>query len=135
MAGIPVICSAQASRRGAFLTAFAYFAASWPLVTGARYFFGTNGSASLTLLLWLAAAGLLSAPWGLLWTTNRNQFLWRIPLALTASAVPPLAVIGWASPLTAAGVLFPGTSWFGLAAVILWPAWLVRKPGNDVLCS
>jgi apolipoprotein N-acyltransferase len=32
--------------------------------------------------------------------------------------VPPLCIIGWASPLTAAGVLFPGTGWFGIVGVL-----------------
>lgn len=133
MAAIPVIASGQASRRAAFLSAsIYYFAASWPLVTGARYLFGANGSASLVLMLWLSAACLLAAPWGLAWTTNYSQLLWRIPLALAASAVPPLAVIGWASPLTSAGLLFPGTSWFGLVAVTLWPDWLVRRPREAI---
>jgi hypothetical protein len=31
-------------------------------------------------------------------------------------SVPPFGIVGWASPLTAAGVLFPGWGWFGLAA-------------------
>ena len=35
--------------------------------------------------------------------------------------VPPLGIIGLASPLTAAGYLFPGTGWAGLAAVALLP--------------
>lgn len=129
MAVIPVIASVQHSRRAAFLSAFAYyFAASWPLVAAAKYFLGANGSAWLVLMLWLAVGSLLAAPWALAWTMNYGQLRWRIPLALAGSAVPPLAVIGWASPLTSAGLLFPGTSWFGLVAVTLWPAWLVRSP-------
>src|SRR5690606_13015382 len=31
-------------------------------------------------------------------------------------AVPPFGIVGWAHPITAAGVLFPGWGWFGLAA-------------------
>jgi hypothetical protein len=129
MAAIPVIVSVQASRRSAFLSAFAYyFATCWPLVTAAKYFFGPHDSAVFILMLWIVAACVLAAPCGLAWTTNRGQLFWRIPLGLTASAVPPLAVIGWASPLTCAGLLFPGTSWLGLVAVTLWPAWLIHSP-------
>jgi hypothetical protein len=30
------------------------------------------------------------------------------------TALPPLGIIGWASPFLSAGVLFPGTAWLGL---------------------
>lgn len=42
------------------------------------------------------------------------------------SAVPPLCIVGWASPLMTAGVLFPCTAWFGLAAVVAFPAQLLN---------
>ena len=128
MAALPIVTSAQPSARRAFLTAFAYyFAASWPVLSAAKYFFGTSVPALSTILLWIAAASLLAAPWALLWTAKRRQLIWRLPLATAASAVPPLGIIGWASPLTSAGLLLPGTSWFGLAAVMLGPVWLVRQ--------
>ena len=50
-----------------------------------------------------------------------SHFLWRAPLALMVTIVPPLGIIGLASPLTAAGYLFPGTAWVGLAVVALLP--------------
>ena len=52
---------------------------------------------------------------------SSRHYLWRAPLALLATIVPPLGIIGLASPLTAAGYLFPGTAWVGLAAVALLP--------------
>jgi hypothetical protein len=42
-----------------------------------------------------------------------------MPLALVLLAIPPLGVVGCASPLVAAGLLFPGTAWFGLALTAL----------------
>jgi predicted amidohydrolase len=63
---------------------------------------------------WIIAAAVLSLPWAALWSLARMQMLWRIPLALGVAAVPPLGIIGWASPLTAAGFLFPATAWIGL---------------------
>jgi hypothetical protein len=45
-------------------------------------------------------------------------------------SVPPFGIVGWAHPITAAGILFPGWAWFGLAATVallvamttrLWP--------------
>ena len=50
-----------------------------------------------------------------------RTYLWRVPLALMVTIVPPLGIIGLASPVTAAGYLFPGTAWVGLAAVALLP--------------
>ncbi|OYW12933.1 MAG: hypothetical protein B7X34_01215, partial [Acidobacteriia bacterium 12-62-4] len=53
------------------------------------------------------------------------QRFWRIPSALFLSAIPPIGIIGWASPLTAAGFLYPGTGLAGLAATAIteaiWP--------------
>jgi len=57
----------------------------------------------------------------LAWTSNRLHYLWRAPLALVATIVPPLGIIGLASPVIAAGYLFPGTAWTGLVAVALLP--------------
>jgi hypothetical protein len=39
--------------------------------------------------------------------------------ALFLTAFPPIGVVGWASPLTAAGVLFPGWGWVGLAGTVI----------------
>jgi len=64
---------------------------------------------------------LLSVPWGIAWTSDHLHSLWRAPLALLATIVPPLGIIGLASPLVAAGYVFPGTGWTGLAAVGLLP--------------
>ncbi len=37
--------------------------------------------------------------------------------ACGAMAVPPFGILGWANPITAAGVLFPGWGWWGLSAL------------------
>jgi apolipoprotein N-acyltransferase len=44
------------------------------------------------------------------------------------SVLPPLGIIGVASPLTAAGLLFPGTGWFGLAATLAAIAGFCVRP-------
>jgi hypothetical protein len=60
------------------------------------------------------------------WTPGRSlHCLWRASLALLATIIPPLGTIGLASPLTAAGYLFPRTRWTGLAAVALLPGILL----------
>jgi len=37
---------------------------------------------------------------------------------LAALALPPIGIVGWANPLTAAGALFPGTGWTGLGLLL-----------------
>jgi apolipoprotein N-acyltransferase len=44
------------------------------------------------------------------------------------SVLPPLGLIGWASPLTSAGFLFPGTSWFGLIGCAFATGALAWRP-------
>lgn len=34
-------------------------------------------------------------------------------------SIPPLGILGWANPITAAGVLFPGWGWWGLGAMAI----------------
>jgi apolipoprotein N-acyltransferase len=41
-----------------------------------------------------------------------------VVLALTASIPPPLGLIGWGNPLTAAGLFFPGLGWYGLWSML-----------------
>ena len=114
---MPALIFRQTSRRAASLTALLYYAcAIWPVIPGARNFFGPHVSVLTAVLLWSIATVLLSCPWAALWSPNRRQMLWRIPIALIIASVPPLGVIGWASPLTAAGVLFPAMGWMGLLA-------------------
>jgi hypothetical protein len=136
MALMPALAMAQTRRRDAWLIAFSYYAAaSWPIVPAARNFFGPGVSTPEAFGLCIAAASLLSSVWPALWTAALPQMLWRVPLALTIAAVPPLGIIGWASPLSSAGILFPGTAWFGLAATALLPACLVRLPRTTVLTA
>ncbi len=89
------------------------------MVTAVRNFFGADAGICDAILFWIAAAFLLSLPWLVLWTRERRQLCWRTPLGLLLTVAPPLGLIGWASPLTAAGYLFPGTSWFGVLAVMM----------------
>ncbi|MGH8808005.1 MAG: hypothetical protein ACREX0_09020, partial [Noviherbaspirillum sp.] len=49
-------------------------------------------------------------------------------LALVLITLPPLGVIGWANPVTAAGVLFPGTGFAGLG--LLCAVWVVFALGR-----
>jgi apolipoprotein N-acyltransferase len=125
---MPAIAFAQPSRRMAFLAAFTYYAASsWAIIPAIRNFFGPDAGPVSGVLLWLAASTLLALPGPVVWSSNRQQAFWRIPVGIALGVFPPLGIIGWASPLLSAGLLFPGTAWLGLAAVLILPAWLVTN--------
>ena len=59
-----------------------------------------------------------------------------LPFAITGmfllTAFPPLGIIGWASPLLSAGVLFPGTAWVGLIGTLALVPLLVLFPLRTV---
>ena len=77
-------------------------------------FFGTQFVVGLSL--WFAASSIFVALHGLLWTAHGG---WARPLRYALAAVlmalPPCGIVGWAHPITAAGALFPGWGWTGLA--------------------
>lgn len=126
---MPFCAAIQRSRVAAFCVSLTYYAgASWALVPAARNFFGSEPSPAGSVLLWLGSSALLAAPWALVWTASRHEIIWRVPLGLLTAVLPPLGIIGWASPLTSAGTLFPATGWFGLVATAALPGLLVLRP-------
>ena len=131
----PLLVYHAKSRANAFASMFCYYAAaSWPLIPGARAFFGVQGTPLVGLVLCLAAAALLALPWGLLPTRGRGRAALSVPVCVLLTAVPPLGVIGWASPLLSAGVLFPGSKWFGLALIIVFLSLFRFKPVQSAVC-
>jgi hypothetical protein len=124
-AGMPLVCLGPGTRKAAFRATLGYYAAAlWPIAPGIERYLGPRNTL-LAVMLWALAAMLLSTPWTIAWTSKRMQYVWRAPAALLATVVPPLGIIGLASPLTGAGYLFPGTGWIGLAAVALLPGILL----------
>src|ERR1700719_189615 len=116
----PLLVYRMRSRKHAYVSMFSYYAgASWPLIPGARAFFGVQGTPIVGLFLWLAAAVLLALPWGLLFTRGRGRAAFCVPLCILLTAIPPLGIIGWASPLLSAGGLFPGSNWVGLGLIVV----------------
>src|SRR6266850_2015827 len=131
----PLLVYHTKSRKHAYASMFSYYAAaSWPLIPGARAFFGVQGTPIIGLLLCLAAAVLLALPWGLLFSRGRGRAAFCVPLCILLTAMPPLGIIGWASPLLSAGVLFPGSKWFGLALIIVFLSLFGFKPAASVAC-
>jgi hypothetical protein len=122
-AGMPLACLTAGTRKAAFKSTFGYYVAGiWPMVPGLDRYFGHSATSLIPVAMGVLAAILLSVPWAIAWSSSRFHCLWRVPLALMVTIVPPLGIIGLASPVTAAGYLFPGTAWVGLAAVALLPA-------------
>jgi hypothetical protein len=114
---MPALALSQATRRSSYTAALSYYgAALWPMIPGAKNFFGPDVSVLAALLSWTFATGALASVWPLVWSSDRRQAVWRSPLGLLLTVLPPLGIIGFASPLTAAGFLFPRTAWCGLLA-------------------
>lgn len=134
--GFLLLVLMQPDRWAAFSVAlFYYAAASWPLVPGAQAFFGPSCSFFQGTMLWLISSILLAAPWGVLYFRTWPARFCSVPLALAATSLPPLGLIGWASPLTCAGILFPGTAWVGIIAVLFLPGLILRYPRWGLLTT
>lgn len=121
----------RTTRLAAWLVMLAYYlAAARGLPFGAARFFGNDTPAIFSALLWFGASLALSAPWACLWA--RQGYYWRVPLALVLCTVPPVGLVGWANPATAAGVLFPALGWLGLVAMVAALAALCYWPARTV---
>jgi len=124
---IPWMIFRESTRPRATALALAYYlAASFPAVTVSQAFEPNNSEQGW--LVWLTASAILALPWAVFWNPDSAQRLWRCPAALVLSAIPPFGLIGWASPLTSAGVLFPGTGFLGLIATALIPTVWTARP-------
>jgi hypothetical protein len=113
----PVLWSLARTRLQAAVISAAYFlAASRGLPQGLANFYGQDVWPGL--LLWLVASSAFVAVHSVLWTDRKG---WQPPLRYIAAcvvmAVPPFGILGWAHPIAAAGVLFSGWGWWGLAAM------------------
>ena len=112
----PALWVLSSSRIVAALVSGGYFlAASRGLPQGVVNFYASDLWPGL--LLWFVASLGFVAVHTALWTSRPGgKRAARYGLAALLMAVPPFGIVGWAHPLTAAGVLFPGWGWFGLAA-------------------
>ncbi|WP_247645378.1 conjugal transfer protein TraB [Agrobacterium tumefaciens] len=123
----PALWGMSTSRLTALLVSAGYFlAASRGLPQGVANFYAADLWPGL--LLWTAAslsfAGVHAALWKLR-PEGKSPGESRTEMAMTARflvaallmGLPPFGITGWAHPLTAAGVLFPGWGWWGLVAM------------------
>lgn len=130
-AALPLLWSSARTRLQVAAISAAYFlAASRGLPQGVANFYGQDIWPGL--LLWLVASSAFVTVHSAFWTDHKG---WRTALQYMAACftmtVPPFGILGWAHPMTAAGVLFPAWGWWGLAAMAaglgimatrLWPA-------------
>ncbi|MDK9697882.1 MAG: conjugal transfer protein TraB [Siculibacillus sp.] len=112
----PALWGLSPLRWQAAAIAAAYFlAAARGLPQGVATFYGS--SVLLGISLWFGAALAFVGVHAVLWSRRPG---WgravRFGIAAILMAVPPFGIVGWAHPITAAGVLFPEWGWWGLAA-------------------
>lgn len=133
----PVIWSQARSRVAAASISLAYFlAASRGLPQGVATFYATDVLPGL--LLWFVASVSFVAVHTALWRRDAASRPLGYLVAALLMAIPPFGITGWAHPLTAAGILFPGWGWIGLAVMTAglvglvsrrWPAVAIALAG------
>lgn len=125
----PLLWSKASSRSIAALVAAGYFlAASRGLPQGVANFYSADLWRGLGL--WVIASASFVIVHAVFWTKPRGRdasrkratdaaIALRFLLAMALTGLPPCGITGWAHPLTAAGVLFPGWGWWGLGATAI----------------
>jgi len=135
--GFPVLWSIARTRSVAALVSAGYFlAASRGLPQGVAAYYSSDIWPGL--LLWLCASMSFVIVHTILWTKNAGTRPFRYVLAAAIMAIPPFGITGWAHPVTAAGVVFPGWGWWGLGLITaglavlvtrIWPAVAIALTG------
>lgn len=134
----PALWALARSRLVAAVVSSGYFlAASRGLPQGVANFYASDLWPGL--LLWFAASLCFVFVHTVLWSARPG---WgrtlRYGAASLLMALPPFGIVGWAHPLTATGVVFPGWGWWGLAATSAglavmttrwWPASAIAVTG------
>lgn len=110
----PVLLYRAESRKCAFLVALLYhLGATRALGNAAGAFFGDK--IFFGVLIWIIGNFVNALIFAALWNSRRSIRLYSVLFAAVLMAIPPLGVLGWANPLTAAGVFFPGAGVLGFA--------------------
>lgn len=115
----PALWAMAPTRHCAAVVGAGYFlAASRGLPQGVSNFYDAGFDAGIAL--WIAASVLFVATHALLWTERPGGGrVIRYAVIAVLLSVPPIGIVGWAHPITAAGILFPGLKWTGLAAAAI----------------
>lgn len=125
---LPLLWGVARSRWEGLALMLAYYAAgSRGLPGGAVVFFGDDAPHWWGLGMWMGASALLSAPFALCWSRGSARRAVGFVFALLVSSVPPLGIVGWLSPLSVSGILFPAAGWAGLLLTIALFVGLMRQ--------
>ncbi len=115
----PALWAVAPTRAIAALVAAGYFlAASHGLPRGVANFYG--GGIAAGFALWVAASAGFVLVHTALWTkrSGRDRVL-RYGIAAVLMSVPPFGIVGWAHPITGAGMVFSGWGWPGLVVAMI----------------
>lgn len=114
----PMLWAFAPTRVAAAMVSMGYFlAASRALPQGAAIYLDIGLIAGIGL--WISASLSFVLVHTVLWTPKSGlRRAAQYGLTIMLMAVPPFGITGWASPITAAGVLFPGWGWFGLMVTV-----------------
>lgn len=134
----PLLWAKSPSRVVAAAVSGGYFlAASRGLPQGVATFYAADLWPGL--LLWVMASACFVTVHAALWTKHPGKGrAVRYLAAAVLMGLPPFGITGWAHPMTAAGVLFSGWGWWGLAATAAsiammtsryWPAAVIAVGG------
>ena len=119
------------TRHEAFVAVLSYYlAAAWCQIPSISTFWASTDGLPVikeALAVWLGSNLVLAAVWTILWARTWQSL--RLIVVLVVISLPPIGVIGWASPLTGAGIWFPWMGWYGLGLFIALMA-LLAAPGS-----
>jgi len=115
----PALWALAPTRVAAALVAAGYFlAASRGLPQGVANFYGSG--VEWGIVLWVGASSAFVGVHTAMWSTRPGRGrAARYGVAALLMSVPPFGIVGWAHPITASGIVFPGWGWLGLAATAL----------------
>lgn len=105
------------TRISAFLLLLGYFlCATRGMIGGTINYY--DGSPALAAGFWVAASIGFVGIYTLVWRKDRKHRTFGFLLGLLLLAIPPFGIIGYVSPLTSAGMLFPNAGFIGLGLII-----------------
>ena len=118
-AGMLLPIGLYSSGRSVVVSQGAYYLGSlWPMPWVVVKFYGLSGYLGWTygvaaLVSWVA---ILTVGFAIAWVATKWLGAMRPAVCLALTAVPPVGWLALAHPLHAAGWIFPGLAWVGLAA-------------------
>jgi len=130
---VPMLWAAMADRSSVWFSMFGYYLAGAHDVPAIVDAFFPNVGMTAGLLIWMLHAALLATCWSCLWIDwqhSSRAVLARFGLICGLMLVPPTGSVHWLSPLLAAGELYPGCGYVGLAATFLLMAFLILYVRN-----